>query len=150
MAFALPERPVEDYTLTVQALLVVRALGREAGEWFELWERINYPLTFYYGGAGDPTVADYMELADEVFGREFERDTAATESLLIVFVDRVSEMAPAHVQTHELRGMRFLPRDFPSRDRLLRASRGRRGQAPAYVAGSHVPSGVVRGTVAAR
>ncbi len=113
MAFALPERPVEDYTLTVQALLVVRALGREAGEWFELWERINYPLTFYYGGAGDPTVADYMELADEVFGREFERDTAATESLLIVFVDRVSEMAPAHVQTHELRGMRFLPRDFP-------------------------------------
>ncbi len=113
MAFALPERPVEDYTLTVQALLVIRALEREAGEWFELWERINYPLTFYYGGAGDPTVADYMELADEVFGREFERDLAASESLLVVFVDRVSDMAPAHVQTHELRGMRFLPRDFP-------------------------------------
>ena len=113
MAFALPERPIEDYTLTVQALLVIRALEREAGEWFELWERINYPLTFYYGGAGDPTVADYMELADEVFGREFERELAASESLLAVFVDKVSDMAPAHVQTHELRGMRFLPRDFP-------------------------------------
>jgi hypothetical protein len=104
---------VEDYTLTVQALLIVRALGSEAGEWFELWERINYPLTFYYGGAGDPTVADYMELAEEVFGPEFERDATASESLLVVFVDRVSEMAPTHVQTHELRGMRFLPRDFP-------------------------------------
>jgi len=113
MAFALPERPVEDYTLTVQALLVIRALEREAGEWFELWERIAYPLTFYYGGAGDPTVADYMEMADEVFGRAFERDAAASESLLVVFVGRVSEMAPTHVQTHELRGMRFLPRDFP-------------------------------------
>ncbi|HYW68413.1 MAG TPA: DUF3160 domain-containing protein [bacterium] len=113
MAFALPERPVEDYTLTVQALLVVRALEREAGEWFELWERINYPLTFYHGGAGDPTVADYMEMADEVFGPEFERNAVASESLLVVFVDRVSEMAPSHVQTHELRGMRFLPRDFP-------------------------------------
>ena len=113
MAFALPERPIEDYTLTVQALLVIRALEREAGEWFELWERINYPLTFYYGGAGDPTVADYMELADEVFGREFDRELAASESLLAVFVDKVSDMAPAHVQTHELRGMRFLPRDFP-------------------------------------
>ncbi len=32
MAFALPERPVEDYTLTVQALLIIRALEREAGE----------------------------------------------------------------------------------------------------------------------
>ena len=113
MAFALPERPVEDYTLTVQALLVVRALESEAGEWFELWERINYPLTFFYGGAGDPTVADYMELADEIFGPEFEREAVASESLLAVFVGRVSEMAPAHVQTHELRGMRFLPRDFP-------------------------------------
>lgn len=113
MAFALPERPVEDYTLTVQALLIVRALGSEAGEWFELWERINYPLTFYYGGAGDPTVADYMELAEEVFGPEFERDATASESLLVAFVDRVSEMAPTHVQTHELRGMRFLPRDLP-------------------------------------
>jgi hypothetical protein len=113
MAFALPERPVEDYTLTVQALLVVRALEREAGEWFELWERINYPLSFYYGGAGDPTVADYMELANEVFGREFEREAAGSESLLALFVAEVSEMAPAHVQTHELRGMRFLPRDFP-------------------------------------
>ncbi|MFH1688852.1 MAG: DUF3160 domain-containing protein [Candidatus Eisenbacteria bacterium] len=113
MAFALPERPVEDYTLTVQALLVARALGSEAGEWFELWEHISYPLTFYYGGAGDPTVADYMELADEVFGPEFERDATASESLLVAFVDRVSEMAPSHVQTHELRGMRFLPRNFP-------------------------------------
>ena len=113
MAFALPERPVEDYTLTVQALLVVRALGSEAGEWFELWERISYPLTFYYGGAGDPTVADYMEMADDVFGPEFERNAVASESLLMIFVDRVSEMAPSHVQTHELRGMRFLPRDFP-------------------------------------
>ncbi|MCK4409500.1 MAG: DUF3160 domain-containing protein, partial [Candidatus Eisenbacteria sp.] len=113
MAFALPERPVEDYTLTVQALLIIRALEREAGEWFELWERINYPLTFYYGGAGDPTVADYMELADEVFGREFEREATASESLLALFVAEISEMAPAHVQTHELRGMRFLPRDFP-------------------------------------
>jgi hypothetical protein len=58
-------------------------------------------------------VADYMELADEVFGTEFEREAAADESLLVAFVDRVSEMAPTHVQTHELRGMRFLPRDFP-------------------------------------
>lgn len=113
MAFALPERPIEDYTLTVQALLLVRALESEAGEWFELWERISYPLSFYYGGAGDPTVADYMELADEVFGPEFERNATANESLLVIFVDRVSEMAPTHVQTHELRGMRFLPRDFP-------------------------------------
>jgi hypothetical protein len=113
MAFALPERPVEDYTLTMQALLVVRALEREAGEWFELWERINYPLEFYFGGAGDPTVADYMEMADEVFGPGFERNAVASESLLVIFVDKVSEMAPSHVQTHELRGMRFLPRDFP-------------------------------------
>lgn len=113
MAFALPERPVEDYTLTVQALLIVRALETEAGEWFELWERISYPLEFYYGGAGDPSVADYVELADEVFGRNFDREETATEDNLLEFIDRVSQTAPSHVQTHELRGMRFLPRDFP-------------------------------------
>lgn len=113
MAFALPERPIEDYALTMQALLLVRALEREAGEWYELWERINYPLEFYYGGAGDPSVADYMELTDEVFGRELDREVVGSESLLAVFSDRVREIAPAHVQTHELRGMRFLPRDFP-------------------------------------
>jgi hypothetical protein len=113
MAFALPERPVEDYTLTVQALLIVRALEDEAGEWFELWERINYPLQFYFGGAGDPTVADYMEMADDVFGREFERDSCGDEALLSQFVSRVSDVAPSHVETHELRGLRFLPRDFP-------------------------------------
>ncbi|MBN2564462.1 MAG: DUF3160 domain-containing protein [Candidatus Eisenbacteria bacterium] len=113
MAFALPERPVEDYALTIQALLVVRALEREAGEWLELWEDINYPLQFFCGGAGDPTVADYMLMADEVFGKDFEREIVTDEALLSAFVDRVSEMAPAHVQTHELRGMRFLPRDYP-------------------------------------
>jgi len=113
MAFALPELPVEDYTLTVQALLIVRALESEAGEWFELWERISYPLEFYYGGAGDPSVADYMEMADEVFGREFGSADVTDEALLLEFVDLVSEMAPTHVQTHELRGMRFLPRDLP-------------------------------------
>ncbi len=113
MAFALPERPIEDYMLTMQALLIVRALEREAGDWYELWERVSSPLLFYYGGAGDPSVADYMVLADDVFGREFERTDVASESLLVVFVDRVSEIAPTHAHTHELRGMRFLPRDFP-------------------------------------
>lgn len=113
MAFALPERPIEDYTLTMQALLIVRALEREAGEWHELWERVSGPTTFYRGGAGDPSVSDYMALADDVFDREFDREAVASESLLAMFVDRVSEIAPVHVETHELRGMRFLPRDFP-------------------------------------
>jgi hypothetical protein len=113
MAFALPERPVEDYTLTIQALLLVEAIQREAGEWVELWENISDPLHFFNGGAGDPSVADYIELAEEVLGPDFSRDSLADEALLMSFVEKVSAMAPAHVQTHELRGMRFLPRDHP-------------------------------------
>jgi hypothetical protein len=112
MAFALPERPVEDYTLTFQALLVARALEREAGEWLELWEHICEPLEFFYGGAGDPTPADYVRIADDVFGRDFTPESLADEARLSTFVGRVSQIAPAHVQTHELRGMRFLPRDY--------------------------------------
>jgi hypothetical protein len=54
-----------------------------------------------------------MELAEEVFGRDLRRESLTDEALLGSFVERVSEMAPAHVQTHELRGMRFLPRDHP-------------------------------------
>ncbi len=108
MAFALPEGRVEDFGLTIQALLIVRALESEAGEWLELWERIHEPLIFYTGGAGDPTVPEYMDIADGVFGEEFDIRLLAADTLLQVFVDRVSDVAPPHYETHELRGMRFL------------------------------------------
>ena len=58
MAFALPEGRVEDYRLTIQALLIVRALEEEAGDWLELWSLVYDPLLFFRGGAGDPTVLD--------------------------------------------------------------------------------------------
>jgi hypothetical protein len=114
MAFALPEGRVEDFGLTIQALLIVRALESEAGEWLELWARIHEPLNFYTGGAGDPTVLEYADLADDVFGEEFDIELLSGDSLLQIFVDRVSEVAPPHYETHELRGMRFLsPWFFP-------------------------------------
>ena len=53
-----------------------------------------------------------MEIADEVFGEEFDIDRVADEELVIEFADRVAEIAPAHFESHELRGMRFLPRRF--------------------------------------
>jgi hypothetical protein len=112
MAFALPEGRVEDYGLTRQALLIVRALEGEAGEWFELWERIHDPTAFYLGGSGDPTVREYMEIADEVFGEEFDIELLADEELIMEFAQRVAEIAPAHFESHELRGMRFLGRRY--------------------------------------
>ncbi|MCD4690221.1 DUF3160 domain-containing protein [bacterium] len=109
MAFALPEGRVEDNRLTIQALLIVRALEEEAGEWLELWERVHEPILFFNGGAGDPTVADYMAIADEVFGEEFDLDVLTDLEAVTVFAERVRETAPTHFETHELRGMRLLP-----------------------------------------
>jgi len=122
MAFALPEGRVEDPSLTIQALLVARALESEAGVWLELWERLHEPLAFFAGGAGDPTVRDYIEMADEVFGEEFEIDALADDAKLLEFIEHVSQEAPAHFETHQLRGMRFLAQrfypDVPIFDRL--------------------------------
>ncbi|MFH1502217.1 MAG: DUF3160 domain-containing protein [Candidatus Eisenbacteria bacterium] len=113
MAFALPEGRVADYELTRQALLLVRAIHGESGEWLELWERVQEPMAFFYGDSGDPTVVDYAEIADDVFGEGFDIELLADEDLLLEFAGRVSETAPTHFATHELRGMRFLVRKFP-------------------------------------
>ncbi len=109
MAFALPEGRVDDYRLTIQALLVAHALEAEAGEWLELWERVYEPLLFFNSGDGDPTVLDYIEAANEVFGEGFELEALADLDAVAIFAERVREIAPAHFETHELRGMRFLP-----------------------------------------
>ncbi|MBD3348950.1 MAG: DUF3160 domain-containing protein [Candidatus Eisenbacteria bacterium] len=113
MAFALPEGRYGDYDLTRQALLVVRAIHSESGEWLELWERVNEPLSFFYGDPGDPTVRDYGTIASEVLGEDFDLELLADAALLEELVNRVSEIAPSHVETNELRGMRFLVRRFP-------------------------------------
>lgn len=112
MTFALPEGRVVDHGPTRQALLVVRALESEAGEWFELWERVYDPTVFYLGGSGDPTVREYMEIADDVFGEEFDIGLLADQELVAEFAQRVAEIAPAHFESHELRGMRFLARRY--------------------------------------
>lgn len=112
MAFALPEGRVESYGLTRQALLIVRALESEAGEWFELWERVYDPTAFYLGDSGDPTIREYTEIADEVFGEEFEIELVADEELVNEFAERVADVAPPHFESHELRGMRFLGRRY--------------------------------------
>ncbi|MBD3368309.1 MAG: DUF3160 domain-containing protein [Candidatus Eisenbacteria bacterium] len=112
MAFALPEGRVEDYTLTRQALLLVRALSGEGGIWYETWEQAHETLEFFHGDSGDPTVGDYLEMAEEVYGEEYELAAVAGETLLMEFVSRVSETAPPHFETHELRGLRFLPRPY--------------------------------------
>jgi hypothetical protein len=110
MAFALPEGRVLDYGLTMQALLLVRAMRSEAGDWLEVWERIYDPLHFYLGGSGDPTIKDYIEIADDVFGEDFEVDDVADQARLAAFTELVGKVAPPHFETHELRGMRFLAR----------------------------------------
>jgi hypothetical protein len=112
MAFALPEGRVENYGPTRQALLIVRALSSEAGEWLELWERVHDPTVFYLGGTGDPTVREYMEIADDVFGEGFDVGLLADQELVAEFAERVAEIAPAHFESHELRGMRFLGRRY--------------------------------------
>jgi hypothetical protein len=112
MAFALPEGRVEDYGLTRQALLIVRALESEAGEWFELWERTYDPTVFYLGGTGDPTVREYTEIAEEVFGEGFDIELLADQELVVEFAGRVAEIAPPHFESHELRGLRFLGRRY--------------------------------------
>jgi hypothetical protein len=112
MAFALPEGRVEDYGPTRQSLLIVRALASEAGDWFELWERVHDPTVFYLGGTGDPTVREYTEIAEEVFGEAFDIELLADEELIIEFAARVAEIAPPHFESHELRGMRFLGRRY--------------------------------------
>jgi hypothetical protein len=112
MAFALPEGRAADYGLTRQALLVVLALRSEAGEHFDLWERIYDPTVFYLGTSGDPTVREYTEIAQDVFGEEFDVEDIASADLLAEFVGRVAEVAPAHFETHELRGMRLLGRPY--------------------------------------
>ena len=110
MAFALPEGRVEDYRLTRQALLVVRALESEAGDWLELLDRVHEPLAFFYGDSGDPTPSEYLVVSREVFGEEFDIELVADDDLVAAFVQRVAETAPAHFESHELRGMRFLGR----------------------------------------
>jgi len=121
MAFALPEGRVEDYRLTIQALLIVRALEEEAGDWLELWSLVYDPLLFFRGGSGDPTVLDYMEIADDVFGEEFGIELLSDQELVMRFAERVGEIAPPHFETHELRGLRFLcPRDFHYRQGFRR------------------------------
>jgi hypothetical protein len=110
MAFALPEGRVLDYGLTMQALLAAQAVQREAGDWLEAWERVHDPLRFYLGGSGDPTIADYAEVAAEVFGEGFGVDDVADQSRLETFAALVGKAAPPHFDTHELRGMRFLAR----------------------------------------
>ena len=113
MAFALPEGRFGDYELTRQALLLVKAIESESGEWLELWERVQEPLAFFYGDPEDPTLSDYSSIAAEVFGDDYDIELLADDLMLEEFTGRVSEMAPAHVETHELRGLRFLVRRFP-------------------------------------
>lgn len=113
MAFALPEGRLADYGLTRQALLLVRAIGSESGEWLELWERIQEPLMFFYGDPGDPTVVEYGDIATDVFGEDFDIELLADAELLDAFAQRVSKTAATHFATHELRGLRFLVRSFP-------------------------------------
>lgn len=113
MAFALPEGRLADYELTRQALLLVRAMESESEEWLELWERVQEPLAFFYGDSGDPTVVDYADVSHDVFGEGFDIELLADAELLSEFALRVSETAPTHFGTHELRGMRFLVRRFP-------------------------------------
>ncbi len=113
VAFALPEGRLADYELTRQALLLVRAIGSESGEWLELWERIQDPLVFFYGDPSDPTVIEYEEIASDVFGEDFDISLLSDPELLDRFVARVSEIAPTHFATHELRGMRLFVRRFP-------------------------------------
>lgn len=110
MAFALPEGRVQDYGLTIQALLLARAMESEAGDWLEVWERIYDPLLFYRGGAGDPTIKDYIEIAGDVFGDDSGVDDLANEQRLAAFTELVGKVAPPHFETHELRGVRFLAR----------------------------------------
>ncbi len=110
MAFALPEGRILDYGLTMQALLLARAMQSEAGDWLEVWERIYDPLHFYLGGSGDPTIKDYIEIADDVFGEDFDVDDVANQENLAAFTELVGKVAPPHYETHELRGMRFLAR----------------------------------------
>jgi hypothetical protein len=113
MAFALPEGRVADYELTRQALLAVNAIESESGAWLELWDRVQEPLAFFYGDAGDPTVVDYSRVASEVYGEGFDIELLADEALLTEFAQRASEISPTHFDTHELRGMRFLVRRSP-------------------------------------
>lgn len=130
MAFALPEGRVEDVSLTVQALLIARALESEAGVWLELWERVYQPLAFFTGDAGDPSVSDYISMANAVFGEESEIDALADEASVHEFIERVSRVAPAHFETHQLRGMRFLAQRFQPDVRIfdrLAGSAGRGG-----------------------
>jgi hypothetical protein len=110
MAFALPEGRVLDNGLTMQALLLARAMEGEAGDWLEVWERIYDPLLFYLGGSGDPTIKDYIEIAGEVFGEDYDVDDVANQERLTSFIELVGKVAPPHFETHELRGMRFLAR----------------------------------------
>jgi hypothetical protein len=110
MAFALPEGRIQDYGLTMQALLLARAMKSEAGDWLEAWQRVYDPLLFYLGGSGDPTIKDYIEIAGNVFGDDFDVDDVANQEKLAAFTELVGKVAPAHFETHELRGMRFLAR----------------------------------------
>ena len=119
MAFALPEGRAADYGLTRQALLVVLALRSEAGEHFDLWERIYDPTVFYLGSPGDPTVREYTEIAEQVFGEEFDIEDISNVDLLADFANRVAAIAPAHFETHELRGMRLLGRPYFPDTRIL-------------------------------
>jgi hypothetical protein len=121
MAFVLPEGRVQDPTATIQALLTVMALESEAGDWLELWYRIEDPISFYTGGAGDPTPVDYMATADEIYGTGFSLEDLSDPDLLQAFIAAVGEYAPAHFETHQLRGMRFLsPNEFPDRSWFVR------------------------------
>ncbi len=128
MAFALPEGRRGDNLLTIQGLLVARALEEEAGEWYELWERTYEPLLFFHGGAGDPTVEDYMEIAREVFGEAYDIELLADQEAIGEFVEHVGRIAPTHFETHTLRGMRFLPpRVFRDAEYFRRLGVGTRG-----------------------
>ncbi len=83
-----------DRRQTRQALLITKALS-ENQQAREAWERLYEPIEFFVGGADDLGYADYLPIAQAVFGATLPLEELAADAKLDEFMARAREQLPA-------------------------------------------------------
>ncbi|MGD9497328.1 MAG: DUF3160 domain-containing protein [Armatimonadota bacterium] len=83
-----------DRRQTLQALLLTKLLAEDASA-REAWERLYGPIEFFVGGADDLSYADYLPIAQAVFGAALPLEELASTGKLEQFMARAREQLPA-------------------------------------------------------
>lgn len=95
MSFRLSPREGEEKGKeeTLQAILIVSAIKNASA--LDVWDRIYQPTVFYVGKADDLNVYEYMKLAEDTYGNDFELlspDKLGDDVKLSVFIDDAKKL----------------------------------------------------------